>query len=161
MKLYLFGAGHHIWSQFQVLYTQRQWASSGRKRQGQGASKQQQHTSQHQHVLTKHGIKATFSSHVCNLLFSWKNANWLISDGFWTLCDYDFDTWKRQGMNRCFSRWSSFVRLWCLGKQLRLISYAQMRKKRCTRGKAVDLPLWQSLQLLVPLLGLKELLELV
>ena len=79
-----------------------------------------------------------FSSHMDNFLsLSWGNASGLIKYQFWILYDYDIGT---QGqINRCFS-WCSFVRLWCLWRQLRPVSYIQMRKKRRTMGEAVKLP---------------------
>ena len=65
-------------------------------------------------------------------------------------------------MNRCFSQ-CYFLRLQCLRRHLRPVSNIQMRKKRCTMGKAVgELPGWSpwSLMLLQSSWPLMLLLEL-
>ena len=89
------------------------------------------------------------------LSLSWGNASGLTRYRFWVLCDCDIGT---QGQtNACFSQYS-FIRLWCLWRQLRPISYVQMRRKKCTVGGAIKkLPgqfpwlLMLLLRLVVPL----------
>lgn len=158
MKLCLFRADYDFQGRFQALQIHRQWADHGREKQGQRASEQQQHTFQHQRVFAKHRVKATFSSHVCNLLLFWRNTSWLTWDRLTMLRNDNFGT---QGQtNGCLCWWSSFVKLWCLGGQLRLISYAKTKRNRRTGERPVGLPLWQLSRLLMPLPGLKGPLKL-
>lgn len=72
-----------------------------------------------------------FSSYVDNLLsFSRRDVSQLIWDRFWTLRDYSFNMWGQT--NKYFNQ-CGFMRLWCLWKRLRLVSYIQMKKKRHRR----------------------------